>query len=173
MSAHDDFTPSIDRMVEHNRGYASAFASGDLDAPPRRRLAVVTCMDARLEPLVALGLDLGDAHVMRNAGGVVTDDVIRSLCLSQRALGTREIVVIHHSKCGLQGVDEVAFRAELQDEIGVKPAWSLEGFDDTEADVRQSVERIRRSPFVPHTEFVSGFVYDVETGSLSEVDVRT
>lgn len=171
---HSDDVPGggvADRMVEANRRYGASFVHGGLSALPSRHVAVVTCMDARLEPLSALGLDLGEAHVIRNAGGVVTDDVIRSLCLSQRSLGTREIVVMHHTRCGLHGMDEAGFRADLQRDVGTTPSWSFQGFDDVDEDVRQSVERLRASPFVPFTEHVSGFVYDVEDGLLRIIEV--
>lgn len=164
------FTPSTDELIERNAAYATERHDPRLAAQPGRRLAVVTCMDARIDPLAVLGLDNGDAHIMRNAGGVVTDDVIRSLCLSQRALGTREIVLVHHTACGLQGVDEARFRAELAAELGITPPWALEGFTDPHDDVRQSIARLVTNPFIAHSEHIRGFVYDVDTGRLSEVD---
>ena len=127
-------------------------------------------MDARIDLTAALGIANGDAHVLRNAGGIVTDDTIRSLCLSQRALGTREIMVVHHTKCGVLGIDEAAFRRDLATEVGIAPTWSVGTFDDVEDDVRQSIRRLQLSPFVPHTDQIRGFVYDVETGRLCEVD---
>lgn len=142
----------------------------ELQVAPTRRLAVVACMDSRLNLHKILGLDDGEAHIIRNGGGVVTDDVIRSLCLSQRELGTREIVLVHHTDCGLQNVDEEAFRAELEADYGVKPRWALESFKDPYLDVRESIQRLRTSPFVPHTEHISGFVYDVVAGRLNAVD---
>jgi len=163
------FTPSTDELLANNARYAEAFADGDLAGAPRRQLAVVACMDARLDVTAALGLANGDAHVIRNAGGVVTDDVIRSLALSQRTLGTREIVLVHHTGCGLQGVDEAGFRRQVAEEVGVTPPWSLDGFDDVDEDVRQSIRRLQQSAFVPHTDHVRGFVYDVDTGALREV----
>src|SRR6266542_1937747 len=140
-----------DELLERNGAYASAFASGDLPMPPAKKVAVVACMDARLNVYGMLGLSEGDAHIVRNAGGVVTDDVIRSLLISQRLLGTREVVLIHHTDCGL------------------KPPFALEAFADIDEDVRQSLARIKASPFVPDKSSVRGFVYDVATGKLREV----
>lgn len=164
------FTPHADELVERNRAYAAELDPSALQVRPGRNLALVTCMDARIDPLPALGLVNGEAHVIRNAGGVVTDDVIRSLCLSQRALGTREIIVVHHTQCGLHGLDEAGFRADLESETGVKPSWSLEAFSDPYDDVRQSIRRITLSPFIPHSDQVRGFVYDVDDGLLKEVE---
>ncbi len=165
----EPFTPNADQLLADNAAYAERFADQDLPGAPGRRLAVVACMDARLDVSSVLGLRNGDAHVIRNAGGVVTDDVVRSLALSQRALGTREIVLVHHTRCGLQGVDEDAFRRELREEVGITPPWSLEGFDDADEDVRQSMHRLHMSPFLPHKDHIRGFVYEVETGRLREV----
>jgi carbonic anhydrase len=137
---------------------------------PRRRLAIVTCMDARPEPLVALGLEAGDAHVLRNAGGIVTDDVIRSLALSQRKLGTREVALIHHTDCGLEKITDEEFRAELEDAAGVAPEFPIGAFADVEEAVRESVRRVRESPFLPHRDAVRGYVYEVETRQLRGVD---
>lgn len=162
-------TPQIDELVEHNREYAASFTDAGLPGAPARRLAVVACMDARLDVTAALGLRNGEAHVIRNAGGVITDDVIRSLCLSQRALGTREILLVHHTQCGVQGLDEERLRAELATEVGEAPAWSFESFDDPYDDVRRSIERLRTSPFLLHTDAIAGFVYDVNDGLLHEV----
>ena len=128
-------------------------------------------MDARLDPYAVLGLDNGEVHMLRNAGGVITDDVIRSLCLSQRYLGTREIILIHHTDCGLAKVQEADLRSELAAEVGAAPTWSLQGFDDAHEDVRQSIHRLRTDPYVPHTDHVRGFVFDVAAGSLDEVTV--
>ncbi len=164
------FSPNADDLLARNRAFAEDGFDAATPSPPSRNLAVVACMDSRLDVERLLGLEPGDAHVLRNAGGVVTDDVIRSLTLSQRALGTREVVLVHHTRCGLAGVDEAAFRRDLQAEIGVAPTWSVETFDDVEDDVRQSMARVRRSPFLPHTDHVRGFVYDVDTGLLHEVD---
>ncbi|MBL1066769.1 carbonic anhydrase [Streptomyces sp. 7-21] len=159
----------IDELVSANRRYAAEFEPPGIDARPARRVAVVACMDARLDLHAALGLSLGDCHTIRNAGGVVTDDVIRSLTISQRALGTRAVVLIHHTGCGLLDLTE-DFRHELEREVGQKPNWAVESFTDTEQDVRQSMARVRTSPFLLHTEDVRGFVFDVATGLLTEVD---
>ncbi len=167
----DGFNPNADELVANNQRYAASFSQRGLEGAPRRHLAVVTCMDARLEVLGMLGLENGDAHIIRNAGGVVTDDVVRSLTLSQRALGTREIILIHHTNCGLQNVSEDGFKSELEAELGVKPAWAVESFTDPHADVRQSMHRILASPFVRHTDHMRGFVYDVDSGALTEVDL--
>lgn len=163
------FSSTSDDLVAANVSYANGFEDGQLPADPGRRLAIVTCMDARIDTSAAFGLSNGDAHIVRNAGGVVTDDVIRSLCLSQRYLGTREILVVHHTKCGLQTVDETEFRAELNAELGVKPTWSLESFSDPYEDVRQSIQRLKLSPFIVHKDHLRGFVYDVVDGLLKEV----
>lgn len=163
------FTPNADELVAHNRDFAAEFADHDLSVRPRRRLAVVACMDSRMDTFALLGLGHGEAHIIRNAGGVVTDDVIRSLCLSQRALGTREIVLVHHTDCGLHQLSEDTFKAELEAELGIKPWWSLESFTDPYADVRQSIARLHLTPFVQHKEHIRGFVYDVRTGLLHEV----
>lgn len=168
MATPDGYTPSADELLGHNRAYADAFHDSDLQVEPRRRLAVVACMDSRIDTFAVLGLTNGDAHIIRNAGGVITDDVIRSLCLSQRFLGTREIILIHHTDCGLQKVDEASFREELVAELGVKPWWSVESFDDPYADVRQSIRRLHLTPFIPHKDRIRGFVYDVADGILRE-----
>lgn len=164
------FAPSVSELVAANHEYAASFAGSDLPVQPARKLAVVTCMDSRIDVFAVLGLQNGESHIIRNAGGVITDDVIRSLCLSQRFLGTREIVLVHHTDCGLQHVDEGEFRAELERELGVKPWWSLEGFSDPYQDVRQSLQRIRMTPFVQHKDHLSGFVHDVTDGLLHPVD---
>ncbi|CAN5354940.1 carbonic anhydrase [soil metagenome] len=164
------FTPSTDELLERNRAFAATFADGDLQVAPTRQLAVVACMDSRMDLFRLLGLDHGEAHVIRNAGGVVTDDVIRSLCLSQRALGTREIILVHHTNCGLHNASEDAFKAELEAELGIKPWWALESFTDPYTDVRQSIHRLRHTPFVRYKDFIRGFVYDVRSGELHEVD---
>ncbi|MET9833182.1 carbonic anhydrase [Streptomyces sp. NPDC006385] len=158
-----------DRLVEANARYAAAFTDPGMDARPVLHVAVVACMDARLDLHAALGLELGDCHTIRNAGGVVTDDVIRSLTISQRKLGTRSIVLIHHTGCGLESLTE-DFRTELEAEVGQRPAWAVESFRDVDQDVRQSMQRVRTSPFLPHTDDVRGFVFDVKTGLLREVD---
>ncbi|MEU3895762.1 carbonic anhydrase [Streptomyces sp. NPDC045251] len=157
-----------DRLVEANERYADAFTDPGMDARPVQRVAVVACMDARLDLHRALGLNLGDCHTIRNAGGVVTDDVIRSLTISQRALGTRSVVLIHHTNCGMESLTE-DFRHDLELEVGQRPAWAVESFRDVDQDVRQSIERVRTSPFLLHTEDVRGFVFDVKTGRLREV----
>lgn len=168
MTAPDPFQPSADELISRNLRYADGFHDSDLQVEPKRQLAVVACMDSRIDTFAVLGLGNGDAHIIRNAGGIITDDVIRSLCLSQRFLGTREIILIHHTDCGLQKVDEPAFREELVEELGVKPWWSLETFDDPYADVRQSVKRLYMTPFIRHKDHIRGFVYDVEDGILRE-----
>lgn len=170
MTGQDRFDPNAPELLEHNARFAETFSDADLAVAPTRRLAVVACMDSRMDMFAILGLEDGEAHIIRNAGGVITDDVIRSLCLSQRALGTREIVLVHHTDCGLQKVTEDAFKAELAAELGVKPWWALESFEDPYVDVRQSMRRIELTPFIPHKGDVRGFVYDVTTGALSEVE---
>jgi carbonic anhydrase len=160
----------IDELVQNNEGFAASLAERHLDVEPSRRLAIVTCMDSRLDVFAALGLGDGEAHVLRNAGGVITDDVIRSLAVSQRRLGTREVMLIHHTDCGMQKLTDDGFRAELRDATGTAPAFAIESFDDVEADVRQSILRVRQSPFLPHREAVRGFVYDVDTHRLGEVE---
>ena len=159
----------IDELLENNRAYADALVEQHLDLRPARALAIVTCMDSRLNVFAALGLRDGDAHVLRNAGGVITDDAIRSLAISQRLLGTREIMLVHHTDCGMQKLTDDGFRAELQAATGVAPAFAIESFTDLDADVRQSIRRVRRSPFLLHTDRVRGFVYDVDTHRLREV----
>lgn len=161
----------IDDLVANNVTFAAARPARHLDVRPSRRLAIVTCMDSRLDAFAALGLRSGEAHVLRNAGGVITDDVIRSLAVSQRRLGTREVMLIHHNDCGLEKLTDDGFRAELQDATGVAPAFAIESFTDLDADVSQSILRVRRSPFVLHTGCVRGFVYDVDTHRLREVFV--
>ncbi len=160
---------ATDELLENNQSYAQRFDKAGLPLPPARKVAVVTCMDARLSPYVMLGLEEGDAHVIRNAGGVVTDDEIRSLAISQRLLGTEEVMVIHHTDCGMLTFSDDDFRRQIQDETGVKPSWAAESFSELDEDVLQSVARIQASPFIPRKESVRGFVYDVETGLLREV----
>jgi carbonic anhydrase len=157
-----------DELLENNQRYAQSFA-GPLPLPPSLGVAVVACMDARLNVYAILGLTEGQAHVIRNAGGVVTDDEIRSLAISQRLLGTREIILIHHTDCGMLTFTDDGFRASIQEETGIKPPWAAEAFGDLDDDVRQSVARIKVSPFIPHTDAVRGFVFDVATGKLNEV----
>ena len=164
-----DFTPNADELLVHNAAFVEAYADQNLSLRPRRKLAIVACMDSRMDIFQMLGLGHGEAHIIRNAGGVVTDDVIRSLVLSQRSLGTREIILIHHTNCGLQSVSEDEFKAEIEAEVGIKPWWALECFTDPYTDVRQSMNRLRNSPFVSHKEHIRGFVYDVTDGRLTEV----
>ena len=158
-----------DELLRNAEEYADKFDQGDLALPPAKRVAILACMDARLNPYRLLGLNEGDAHVIQNAGGVVTDNEIRSLAISQRLLGTEEIILIHHTDCGMLTFDDGEFRREIERETGLKPQWSAETFDDLEGDVRQSIARIKASPFIPRTENVRGFVYDVRTGRLQEV----
>jgi carbonic anhydrase len=164
------FHPAGDELITSNAGYAGSFSDSELQVSPTRKLAVVACMDSRMDIFAILGLGNGEAHIIRNAGGVITDDVIRSLCLSQRFLGTREIVLLHHTDCGLQQVSEDVFKSEIEHELGVKPWWALESFDDPYDDVRQSMHRLHLTPFVQDKEYIRGFVYDVTTGLLAEVD---
>ena len=167
--ADDKFTPNADSLVLLNRAGAVEFAVADLQVAPTRQLAIVSCMDSRMDTFEILGLSHGEAHIIRNAGGVITDDVIRSLCLSQRFMGTREILLMHHTDCGLQHVSEDDFKADLEAEIGVKPVWALESFHDPYADVGQSIQRLEMSPFITYKDHVRGFVYDVSDGLLREV----
>jgi carbonic anhydrase len=160
---------ATDDLLRNAEAYAASFDKADLPLPPARKVAVVACMDARLNPYGLLGLAEGDAHIIRNAGGVVTDDEIRSLSISQRLLGTEEIVLIHHTDCGMLTFTDDEFKRAVQDDVGIKPQWAVEAFDDLDEDVRQSIERIRSSPFIPRKDSVRGFVYDVHTGGLREV----
>jgi carbonic anhydrase len=162
----------VDQLLENNRRFAGSLPASHDAIEPRLRLAVVACMDSRLDVFAALGLEPGEAHVLRNAGGIVSDDVIRSLAISQRRLGTREVMLIHHTDCGMQKITDDGFRAELLETSGVAPAFAIESFTDIDADVRQSVLRVRRSPFLPHRERVRGFVYDVDDHQLREVAVE-
>jgi carbonic anhydrase len=159
-----------DELLQNNESYASGFSKGDLAMPPAKHTTVITCMDARLVPSRLLGLEEGDAHVIRNAGGVVTDDEIRSLAISQRLLGTEEIILIHHTDCGMLTFTDDDFKRQVQDDVGIKPEWAAEAFSDLDEDVRQSIARIKASPFIPRTDAVRGFVYDVAEGTLREVD---
>jgi carbonic anhydrase len=158
-----------DQLVANNAAYAESFTAGDLPMPPGRKVAVVACMDARLHVYGVLGLREGDVHVIRNAGGVVTDDVIRSLCISQRLLGTEEIILIHHTDCGMLTFTDDEVKQAIERDTGLRPHFALESFSDLEQDVRQSIRRIKASPFVPRRESVRGFIYDVATGRLREV----
>jgi carbonic anhydrase len=165
----DDFQPNADELLDHNARYVESFADHGLQLSPRRHLAIVACMDSRMDIFQMLGLSHGDAHVIRNAGGVVTDDVIRSLVISQRLLGTREVLLVHHTNCGLQSLREDEFKQQLENETGVKPWWSFESFRDPFEDTRQSINRLRHSPFLLHKNHIRGFVYDVDNGRLLEV----
>jgi carbonic anhydrase len=161
---------TTDDLVAHAEVHAQQFTPAERTPRPARHVAVVACMDARLDLFAILGLKPGDAHLIRNAGGVATDDVIRSLAVSQRKLGTREVVLVHHTDCGLLKVSEDEFRAEMIAETGMSPSWAVEAFRDLDRDVRNSMARIRASPFVPHPDQVRGVVYEVETGRLREID---
>lgn len=162
-------TSVTDELLAANRRYAGSFDKAGLAASPAKAVAVVACMDARFQVGRILGLAEGDAHILRNAGGVVTDDVIRSLAISQWLLGTREIILIHHSGCGMTSFADDEFRRQLQQETGLRPPWAAEAFSDVDDEVRQNIARIKTSPFLPHTDSVRGFVYDVETGLLREI----
>jgi carbonic anhydrase len=157
-----------DEYLENNARYAESF-TGPLPLPPAKHVAVVACMDARLNVYAILGLNEGEAHVIRNAGGVVTDDEIRSLAISQRLLGTREVILIHHTDCGMLTFTDDDFKRSIQEETGIKPEWAVEAFPDLEEDVRQSIARIKANPFVPYKDAIRGFIFDVATGKLNEV----
>jgi carbonic anhydrase len=159
----------IEEFLIANVKYAATFAKGELPMPPGRKVAILACMDARLDPAKVLGLEEGDAHVIRNAGGVATDDAIRSLVISQRLLGTKDIVLVHHTDCGMLTFKDDELKASIAFETGIRPQFALESFADVEDDVRQSIRRIQSSPFIPHTTDVRGFVYDVRSGNLNEV----
>ena len=163
---------TIDALLGNNEVFATGLAERHLDVEPQRRLAIVTCMDSRLDVFAALGLGPGEAHVLRNAGGIITDDVIRSLAISQRRLGTREVMLIHHTDCGMQKITDDGFRLELQETTGVSPSFAIESFQDVDADVKQSILRVRRSVFLPHRDVVRGFVYDVDSHRLREVEAE-
>ncbi len=158
-------------LFANNQEFANSLPEAHLDVKPSRKLAIVTCMDSRLDVFAALGLKDGEAHILRNAGGVITDDVIRSLAISQRKLGTQEVMLIHHTDCGMQTITDDGFRAELQESTGVAPAFAIESFSDVDGDVAQSIRRVRQSPFLLHRDLVRGFVYDVDTHRLHEVEV--
>ena len=159
---------AVDDYVKNNKEYALTYVGG-LQTPPARHVAVVACMDSRMRIFPMLGLADGEAHVIRNAGGVVTDDVVRSLAISQRLLGTREVMLIHHTDCGLQKTTEDKFKGSIEAETGIRPPWAVEAFTDAEQDIRQSIGRIKASPFIPHKDAIRGFVFDVATGKLNEV----
>lgn len=162
---------NTDDLVRNNEDYARSFKKGDLPLPPAKQVAVVACMDARLDVHKILGLQEGDAHVIRNAGGAVTDDAIRSLAISQRLLGTKEIILIHHTDCGMLTFTDDQVKSQIESETGIRPQFALEAFKDLDEDVRQSIARIKASPFVPRKDKIRGFVYDVKTGRLNEVGV--
>lgn len=158
-----------DELLSNNQSYAESFNKGDVPLPPGKQVAVLACMDARLDPARALGLNEGDAHVIRNAGGVVTDDAIRSLTISQRLLGTKEVILIHHTDCGMLTFKDDEVAAQIESDTGIRPPFALEAFGDLEEDVRQSIARIKASPFVAHKDSIRGFIYEVESGRLREV----
>jgi carbonic anhydrase len=162
-----------DQLLENNDRFVASFDKGDKPMPPARKVAVVACMDARLHVSALLGLDIGDAHIIRNAGGVVSDDAVRSLVISQRLLGTNEIILIHHTDCGMLTFRDDDVKAQIELDTGIRPAFALEAFADVDEDVRQSIARVKASPFIPHRDNVRGFVYDVRTGRLNEVSATT
>jgi carbonic anhydrase len=169
VSAGDDlFAPNTDELLAHNARYAATFVDHDLALQPRRRLAVVACMDSRMNIFEMLGLAHGDAHIIRNAGGIVTDDVVRSLVLSQRLIGTREILLVHHTDCGMQRLIGDTLKDAIEAETGLRPGWAFEGFKDPYQNVRQSIRRLQINPFIQHKEHIRGFVYRVEDGQLDE-----
>jgi carbonic anhydrase len=161
----------IDELLRNNDAFALGLPPQHLPRQPKRKLVIVTCMDSRLDVFKALGLHEGEAHILRNAGGVITDDIIRSVAISQRRMGTREVMLIHHTDCGMQTLTDDGFRAELQQATGVAPAFAIESFTDLDADVRQSILRVRRSEFILHRDLVRGFVYDVDTHRMREIAV--
>jgi carbonic anhydrase len=161
-----------DQLIDNAKSYAGSFDKGDLPLPPGKRVAVLACMDARLNPYGLLGLSEGDAHVIRNAGGVVSEDVIRSLAISQNLLGTEEIVLIHHTDCGMLTFSDEELADKLEAETGERPAWRAQAFSDLGGDVREGIERIKASPFIPHTDNVRGFIYEVASGELHEVSLQ-
>ena len=170
MPQDEPFSPNTDELLRNNAAFVSDFPDKGLALAPRRHLAIVACMDSRMDIFQMLGLAHGDAHIIRNAGGVVTDDVVRSLVVSQRRLNTREIILIHHTNCGLQSITEDGFKAEIERDCGIKPWWAIETFADPFEDVRQSMSRLHNSPFIPYKDDIRGFVYQVEDGRLVEVD---
>ena len=161
--------PNTNELLENAAAYKATFTRGDLPLGTKRDLVLITCMDARIDPFALLGLETGDAHILRNAGGVATDDVIRSLAISQHIQGTSQVMLIHHTDCGMLGLTEDGFRAEIRERSGVTPTWAVEAFTDLDADVRQSIARIKANPFIPRKDNVRGFIYDVHDGSLREV----
>ncbi len=167
--SHPRDPAGIEELLVNNQAAAAAFTEGGLSISPSRQLAVVTCMDSRMDVFRILGLGNGEAHILRNAGGVVTDDMIRSLCLSQREMGTTGILLMHHTDCGLHELGEYDFKSRIEEEVGIKPWWSLESFSDPFDDVRQSIQRLYMTPFLAHKENIRGFVYDVDTSLIHEV----
>ena len=161
-----------DELLRNNESYAKSFTKGNLPLPPAKHVAVLACMDARLDVHKILGLKEGEAHVIRNAGGVATDDAIRSLVISQRLLGTNEIILIHHTDCGMLTFKDDDVKGKIEAEVGIRPQFALEAFGDLEADVKQSIARIEASPFIPNKSSVRGFVYDVRSGRLNEVRAK-
>jgi len=170
MPSAPDFSPNTDELVANNSHFVADFRDAGLALAPKRHLAIVACMDSRMDIFQMLGLAHGDAHIIRNAGGVVTDDVIRSLVVSQRLLNTQEVILIHHTNCGLQTISDDGFKKQIEDDCGIRPSWAIEAFTDPYDSVRQSMNRLGHSPFVIFKDNIRGFVYDVETGQLLEVD---
>jgi carbonic anhydrase len=164
----EPFQPSVDELLQYNARHVAKFADAGLPLRPKRQLAIVACMDSRMDIFEMLGLAHGDAHVIRNAGGVVTDDVIRSLVLSQRLLGTREIILVHHTDCGVQRITEATFKSTIEAQVGIRPTWPVQCFTDPYADTRESITRLQHDPFLLHTDHIRGFVYDVADGRLHE-----
>ncbi len=160
---------ATDELIKNNEQYAASFDKGTTPLPPARGVAVIACMDARLHVSAILGLEVGDAHIIRNAGGVVSEDAIRSVVISQRLLGTKEIVLMHHTDCGMVTFTDDAVKAQIVADTGIRPSFSLEAFPNVDDDVRQSIARLKASPFIPHRDNIRGFVYDVTTGKLHEV----
>jgi carbonic anhydrase len=167
-----NFTPHTDVLLGNNKNFVEKFTDEGLALAPKKSLAIVACMDSRMDIFQMLGLNHGDAHIIRNAGGVVTDDVVRSLVVSQRLLNTQEILLIHHTDCGLQKISEDGFKHDIEKDCGIKPWWAIETFNDPFADVQQSMARLAHSPFIVHKEYIRGFVYNVETGELIEVGTQ-
>ncbi len=165
-----DFSPNTDDLLSNNAQFVAQFQDAGLALVPQRHLAIVACMDSRMDIFQMLGLHHGDAHIIRNAGGAVTDDVVRSLVISQRQLKTQEIILIHHTNCGLQSITDDGFKNEIEKDCGIKPWWATEAFADPYQDVRQSMARLQNSPFIVYKDHIRGFVYDVETGILHEVE---
>lgn len=172
MTHSPDFSPNTEELISNNALFVQEFADAGLALAPKRHLAIVACMDSRMDIFQMLGLAHGDAHIIRNAGGVVTDDVVRSLVVSQRLLKTQEIILIHHTNCGLQSITEEGFKQEIEKDCGIKPWWAIETFNDPYEDVRQSMARLAHSPFIVYKDHIRGFVYDVDTGALVEVSAH-